>query len=74
MKKPSKKCTIAVKVLREELPTIHAVAKRLGYKNLHSWLETIFRREYTKALAEIVGAGEQNESQAAVGSPTAPLV
>jgi len=55
-----KKVTIAVKVLREELPTIHKVARRLGYKNLHQWLETMFRREYTKALSEIVGSQPNN--------------
>ncbi len=68
MKNLSKKQTIGVKVLREEVPMIHKVARRLGYKNLHQWLETIFRREYTKALSEIVGAdnGASNATQQTV--------
>ncbi len=40
------------------------IAQELGYKNLHSWLEVIFRREYSAALAKMLGDREhkQNES------------
>ena len=50
----SKKVTIGAKVLREELPAMKQVAVRLGYKNLSQWLETMLRREYTKAVSELL--------------------
>jgi len=58
------KVTIGVKVLREERAMAQGIAQELGYKNLHSWLEVIFRREYSAALAKMLGDREhkQNES------------
>ena len=65
MPKLAKDATIGIKVRREELPTIHKLAKRLGYKNLHKWVQAMFYREYTKALADIVG-GESEQKQSEI--------
>ena len=71
-KKPTDKVTLGVKVLREERRMAQGSAQELGYKSIHSWLETIFRREYTAALNKMLSEREHKQNAPVLSPQPSP--